>query len=93
MCDRDKSVMRQAMRRANAQARPNPQSKWTCQPKRRMNMNSVGGPQMLYIQVDSRTFGNSMDSACVNFKNSPMCLSAVDVARARQRKQQYMKDM
>lgn len=93
--DRDSKVTAQAMRRGQQRAASNPATRWTCQPKRKLTPKAMPNavPEIMYLQVDARTFGSEMDSACVNFKNSPMCLSAVDVARARQRKQQFMQDM
>lgn len=94
--DRDSKVTAQAMRRGQQRATGGaPSTRWTCQPKRRLSPKAMPNaiPEIMYLQVDARTFGAEMDSACVNFKNSPMCLSAVDVARARQRKQQFMQDM
>lgn len=93
--DRDSKVTEQALRRGQQRAAPSPATRWTCQPKRKLTPQAMptARPEIMYLQVDARTFGSEMDSACVNFKNAPLCLSAVDVARARQRKQQFMQDM
>lgn len=93
--DRDDRVLDQAVKRGQQRTQALPATQWTCQPKRKLTPKAMPNavPQVMYLQVDARTFGAEMDSACVNFKNSPMCLSAVDVARARQRKQQFMQDL
>lgn len=88
---RDSAMMMHAVSRGRACNMPKPRSNWHCMPRRKIAGQQQ--PSSLFVQVDGRTFGSELDQACVNFKNSPLCLSPVDVARARARKQQLMADM